>query len=75
MLYMRAHIIPPVCAICPVNVIALMWAASSIQYSKTNMMHFLFNLLRIKDLHVFRALLNTSSEGSAQVALGMLRAC
>jgi hypothetical protein len=27
------------------------------QYSKTNVMHFLFNLLRIKGLYMFRALL------------------
>jgi hypothetical protein len=26
------------------------------QYSKTNMLHFLFNLLRIKGLYMFRAL-------------------
>jgi hypothetical protein len=30
---------------------------TSIQYSKTNVMHFLFNLLRIKCLYMFRALL------------------
>jgi hypothetical protein len=28
-----------------------------LQYSETNVMHFLFRLLRIKDLYVFRALL------------------
>jgi hypothetical protein len=27
------------------------------QYSKTNVMHFLFNLVRIKDLYMFRELL------------------
>jgi hypothetical protein len=27
------------------------------QYNETNVMHFLFNLLRIKDLYMFRALL------------------
>jgi hypothetical protein len=27
------------------------------QYSETNVMHFLFSLLRIKDLYMFRALL------------------
>jgi hypothetical protein len=27
------------------------------QYSETNVMHFLFGLLRIKDLYMFRALL------------------
>jgi hypothetical protein len=27
------------------------------QYSETNVMHFLFNLLRIKGLYMFRALL------------------
>jgi hypothetical protein len=29
----------------------------SAQYSETNVMHFLFNLLRIKGLYMFRALL------------------
>jgi hypothetical protein len=35
-------------------------------------MHFLFNLLRIKGLHMFQALLAHS--GGAQTALGILRA-
>jgi hypothetical protein len=32
------------------------------QYSETNVMHFLFNLLRIKDLYVFWALLSHPQE-------------
>jgi hypothetical protein len=42
------------------NCIALMFGWPCIivyQYSETNVMHFLFNLLRIKDLCMFRALL------------------
>jgi hypothetical protein len=40
------------------------------QYSETNVMHFLFNLLRIKGLYMFRALLAHPHE-----ALGILREC
>jgi hypothetical protein len=32
------------------------------QYSKTNVMHLLLNLLRIKDLYIFRALLSHLQE-------------
>jgi hypothetical protein len=32
------------------------------QYSKTNVMHFLFNLLRIKSIYMFRALLAPPQE-------------
>jgi hypothetical protein len=32
------------------------------QYSETNVMHFLFNLLRIKGLYMFRALVPHSQE-------------
>jgi hypothetical protein len=32
------------------------------QYSETNVMHFLFNLLRIKGLYMFRALLDDLQE-------------
>jgi hypothetical protein len=32
------------------------------QYSKTNVMHYLFNLLRIKALYMFRALLANLQE-------------
>jgi hypothetical protein len=32
------------------------------QYSKTNVMHFLFNLFRIKGLYMFRALLDHLKE-------------
>jgi hypothetical protein len=38
-------------------------------------MHFLFNLLRIKGLYMFRALLAHPQEAYAQTALGVLRAC
>jgi hypothetical protein len=41
------------------------------QYSKTNMMHFLFTLLKIKGLYMFRALLAYPQNS----ALGTLRAC
>jgi hypothetical protein len=40
------------------------------QYSETNVMHFLFNLLRIKSRYMFRALL-----AHPQEALVILRAC
>jgi hypothetical protein len=43
---------------------------TAFQYSETNVMHFLFNLLRIKVLYMFRALL-----AHPQEALGILRAC
>jgi hypothetical protein len=33
------------------------------QYSETNVMHFLFNLLRIKRLYMFRALLSHPQKG------------
>jgi hypothetical protein len=42
------------------------------QYSETNVMHFLFNLLRIMDLYMFRALLDHLA---SQTALGIFRAC
>jgi hypothetical protein len=35
---------------------------TSVQYSKTNVMHFLFNLLRINGLYMFRALLTHLQE-------------
>jgi hypothetical protein len=41
------------------------------QYSEINVMHFLFSLLRIKDLYMFRS----SSGGTTQATLCMLRAC
>jgi hypothetical protein len=42
---------------------------------KTNAMHFLFCLLRMKDLYMFRALFAhpQSSGGATQTVLGMLR--
>jgi hypothetical protein len=36
------------------------------QYSETNVMHFLFSLLRIKDLYMFRALLAHPQEALQQ---------
>jgi hypothetical protein len=36
------------------------------------MMHFLFNLLRIKGLHMFQALLAHPQEALQQMALGIL---
>jgi hypothetical protein len=44
------------------------------QYSETNVMHFLFNLLRIKGLYMFRALLAHPHEVRNKTALGVLRA-
>jgi hypothetical protein len=40
------------------------------QYSETNVMHFLLNLLRIKGLYMFRALLSHPQE--AQTADGVM---
>jgi hypothetical protein len=45
------------------------------QYSETNVMHFLFNLLRIKGLYMFRALFADPQEDTTQAALGRLRGC
>jgi hypothetical protein len=45
------------------------------QHIKTNVMHFLFNLLRIKGLYMFRALLDHLQEALAQTVLGILLAC
>jgi hypothetical protein len=39
------------------------------QYSETNVMHFLFTLLRIKGLYMFRALLAHPQEALKQTAL------
>jgi hypothetical protein len=44
------------------------------QYSEINVMHFLFSLLRIKGLYRL-SITCSSSGGSTQVALGILRAC
>jgi hypothetical protein len=44
------------------------------QYSKTNVMHFLLNLLRTGPLHV-PSINSLSSGGHAQTAVGILRAC
>jgi hypothetical protein len=45
------------------------------QYSETNVNHFLFNLLIINGLYMFRALLAHLQECAAQTALGILHAC
>jgi hypothetical protein len=45
------------------------------KYSETNVMRFLFNLLRIKGLYRFPALLAHPQEARTQKALGILRAC
>jgi hypothetical protein len=39
------------------------------------MMHFLFNLLKIKGFNMFRIITCSSSGGAAPTALGILRAC
>jgi hypothetical protein len=45
-------------------------------YNETNVMHFLFNLLKIKGLYMFRALLAHPQEAlPPQAALDMLHAC
>jgi multisubunit Na+/H+ antiporter MnhE subunit len=44
-------------------------------YSKTNMMHFLFNLFTIKGLYMFRAILAHLQETMQKMALGILCAC
>jgi hypothetical protein len=45
------------------------------QYSETNVMNFLFNLLRIKSLYMFQVLLAHPKGVAAQDALDILRAC
>jgi hypothetical protein len=45
------------------------------QYSETNLTHFLFNLLTIKGLYMFRALPARPQEGVTQAALCILREC
>jgi hypothetical protein len=40
-----------------VHLVAATYGRLSFQYSETNVMHFLFNLLRMKGLYMFRALL------------------
>jgi hypothetical protein len=42
---------------CYINVNVLLTCITVYQYSETNVMHFLFSLLRIKGLYMFRALL------------------
>jgi hypothetical protein len=45
------------------------------QYNETNVMHFSFNLLRIKGpLHV-SSITCSSSGGASQTAFGIMRAC
>jgi hypothetical protein len=45
------------------------------RYSETNLMHFLFNVLRIKGLYMFWVLTCSSIGFAAQTTLGILRAC
>jgi hypothetical protein len=45
------------------------------QYSTTNIMHILFNLLRIEGLYMFRALLAHIQEAQHKQKLGILCAC
>jgi hypothetical protein len=45
------------------------------QYTETDVVYFLLNLLRIKGLCMFRALTCSSSENAAQMAFGTLRVC
>jgi succinate-acetate transporter protein len=46
------------------------------QYSETNVMHLSFSFLNIKSLYIFWALGTCSSSvGTTQAALGILRAC
>jgi hypothetical protein len=45
------------------------------QYSETNVMRFLFNLLRIKGLYMFRALLAHPQEVQAALGTSILHAC
>jgi hypothetical protein len=44
------------------------------QYSETNVMQLSFDLLTIKGLYMFRALLGHPQKGATQAALGILRA-
>jgi hypothetical protein len=45
------------------------------QHSETNVMHFLFNLSRIKGLYMFLVTCYSSSGDTTQTALGILRVC
>jgi hypothetical protein len=45
------------------------------RYNETNVMHFSFNLLRIKGLHMFHSINYSSSAGAPKKAFGILRAC
>jgi hypothetical protein len=53
---------------------ALVILRACYQYSETNVIHFLFKLLRIKGLYMFRALLAHPQE-SARAVLDILLAC
>jgi hypothetical protein len=48
--------------ISPTHALGVAQLISPYQYSETNVMHFLFNLLRIKGLYMFRALLTHPQE-------------
>jgi hypothetical protein len=45
------------------------------QYSETNVMHFLFSVLRNKGLYMFRTLRAHPQEALKQTASGILRVC
>jgi hypothetical protein len=45
------------------------------QYSETNVIHFLFSLLRIKSLLHVSSITSSSLGGATQTAFGILRAC
>jgi hypothetical protein len=51
------------------------FTASNYQRSETNVMHFLFSLLRINGLYMFWALITHPQEALSQTTLGILRAC
>jgi hypothetical protein len=65
---------------CPIytkilNSLMFCWPCITVyQYSETNVMHFLFSLLRIKDRYVL-SITCSSSGGTTQMALGILHVC
>jgi hypothetical protein len=60
---------------CPIILLMFCWPCIIVyQYSETNVMHCLFNLLRIKGLYMFRALLSHPQEAPHKRHL-VLRMC
>jgi hypothetical protein len=53
----------------------MLYKGQQYQYSETNVMHVLFNLLKIKGLYMFRALLAQLQDSLHKKALGILCAC